>query len=80
MTDKEFEAVFDKSGRLLLPEKLIQEYGFAPGTEIFIEPTENGLRLRGQRAEDRWGAWPVNAEPVCEGSASKGSANAAGVV
>ena len=46
MTDKEFEATFDEFGRLLLPEELVKEYGFTPGAEIRIEPTQNGLRLQ----------------------------------
>jgi len=46
MTDKEFEAVFDKKGRLVLPKELTEEYGFVPGSEIRIYPYTNGLRLR----------------------------------
>jgi len=46
MRDYEFEAVFDKEGRLVLPKELAEEYGFVPGAEIRIEPNGNGLRLR----------------------------------
>jgi sulfatase maturation enzyme AslB (radical SAM superfamily) len=46
MTDKEFKAVFDKEGRLVLPKELTEEYGFVPGSEIRIYPSTNGLRLR----------------------------------
>ena len=46
MTDKDFKAVFDKKGRLVLPKEIAEEYGFAPDTEIRIRPSVNGLQLR----------------------------------
>jgi MoaA/NifB/PqqE/SkfB family radical SAM enzyme len=46
MIDNEFKAVFDKEGRLVLPKELVEEYGFVPGSEIRIRPSENGLGLR----------------------------------
>ncbi len=46
MTDNDFDAFFDKEGRLVLPKALAENYGFAPGTEIRIRPSANGLQIR----------------------------------
>ncbi len=46
MTDGELEAVFDRQGRLVLPEAVAGEYGFTPGTRIRIRPSPSGLLLR----------------------------------
>jgi len=45
MRDKEFDAVFDKENRLVLPKELAEEYGFIPGSEIRVKPSTNRLQL-----------------------------------
>jgi len=46
MNNKEFEAVFDKDGRLVFPKELAEEYGFVPGSGILIRPWANRLQIR----------------------------------
>jgi MoaA/NifB/PqqE/SkfB family radical SAM enzyme len=45
MRDNEFDAVFDKEGRLVLPKGLAEEYGFVPGSEIRVKPSASRLQL-----------------------------------
>jgi len=45
MNDKDYKAVFDDEGRLILPEELSGEYGFHPGTEIVIQNNSSSLRI-----------------------------------
>jgi bifunctional DNA-binding transcriptional regulator/antitoxin component of YhaV-PrlF toxin-antitoxin module len=46
MSDNEFKAVFDKEGRLVLPEELTEAYGLVPGSEIRVKTSANRLHLR----------------------------------
>ena len=44
--ERGFEAAVDKSGRLVLPASLVQEYGLVPGAKIRLEANGNGVQLR----------------------------------
>jgi MoaA/NifB/PqqE/SkfB family radical SAM enzyme len=45
MTDREFDAVFDDDGRLILPEDLVEEFGLRPGTRIRMLKDAHTLRI-----------------------------------
>jgi MoaA/NifB/PqqE/SkfB family radical SAM enzyme len=46
MMEKRFEATVDESGRLVIPESLVKEYGLVPGAKIRLEGNGNGVHLR----------------------------------
>ncbi len=46
MIGKRFETTVDESGRLVLPDSLMMEYGLVPGTKIRLEGNGNGVHLR----------------------------------
>jgi MoaA/NifB/PqqE/SkfB family radical SAM enzyme len=43
---QEFKGDFDEAGRLIIPDEIIKQYGFSPGTRIRIINNGNGLQLR----------------------------------
>lgn len=36
----------DKFGRIVIPKKLREEFGLTPGTEIAIDPAEDGIEIK----------------------------------
>jgi MoaA/NifB/PqqE/SkfB family radical SAM enzyme len=42
---KDFDVTVDESGRLVLPEALVEKYGLRPGTRVRLEDNTNAVRI-----------------------------------